>query len=287
VLHTDFTDREWEQIRKYAVNVPQTGIVVEIGTGLGGTAWLLKSTSNATVYTIDPYPYSGIDDVLTSLGVNFLGIDSQTAANEWNNGTIDLLFVDGGHDFKSIITDIDVWIPHLSEEGIVIFDDYETSIRGDIANLAVTICLDALLANGMLTQIERFHKVLVAKVNRRLSLSDVDACYQHYMRVKMEDDITIRSKYQKAGSLLAEQFWYLNNIAEDPGEFRKWAETYNMLQATRWNNDYFKNYPYLKYDKIEWLSREIAIEQVGLNILRHGLTDVIMEERDNESSNGM
>jgi hypothetical protein len=36
---------------------------------------------------------------------------------------IDLLFIDGSHDYEDVLADIDMWTPLLADEGIVAFND--------------------------------------------------------------------------------------------------------------------------------------------------------------------
>ena len=266
LIYSDQPKEELVVIKDYAARVPDNGIIVEIGTGLGGTAVALKLASNANVYTIDPYPYLQAVPLLTDLGITVLETLSKTAAFEWNHGEIDLLFVDGGHDFESFITDIDAWIPKLGKDAIVIFDDYDLPEKGGVANLAVKICLDSLLDSGMLTQVDYQSRLLITTANRSLLPSDIDVCYTHYDQMDINDD-TERSRYQRVACTLPRSFWgsYVDLIGDKKLRhiFRTYAETYSMLQV-------FKK-PNPEKSKIIRLSQIIALDQVELNILRTGL----------------
>jgi predicted O-methyltransferase YrrM len=45
------------------------------------------------------------------------------AARGWS-GTVDLLFDDGWHSYQAVKDDAAAWLPHLSPDGLVCFDDY-------------------------------------------------------------------------------------------------------------------------------------------------------------------
>ena len=48
---------------------------------------------------------------------------SLEAAEAWS-GAIDLLYVDGWHSYDAVVADGKAWLPHLSPDGVVTFDDY-------------------------------------------------------------------------------------------------------------------------------------------------------------------
>lgn len=265
-IYTDLTNEEFEVIERYASNVPEGGMILEIGTGKGGSAVLLKqSTDRVGVITVDPLVTVDIQDALADSNVVSVKGTSSEFAQVWDsNYKIHLLFIDGGHDFNSIMTDVQEWLPRLTEDGIVIFDDYEQPQRGGVANLAIKICLDTLLATGVLLLVERHKKLLVAKATRTISPYDIDQCYKNFMYLDSKDG-TDRAKCERLGQALPHGFWGYYNKANKPIAFRRCAETYYMLQLTKGLE------PYTTEGGIRWLTKAIATKQVELNILRLGI----------------
>ncbi len=51
------------------------------------------------------------------------GISSEVAA-KWSHGPIDLLFIDAGHDYQSVLTDLKAWVPLVKAGGIICGDDW-------------------------------------------------------------------------------------------------------------------------------------------------------------------
>lgn len=54
-----------------------------------------------------------------------LTCDSVAASHYFENGEVDLVYVDGGHDEKSCVQDIINWLPKLAPDGIMLGDDYD------------------------------------------------------------------------------------------------------------------------------------------------------------------
>ncbi|NBX92240.1 MAG: class I SAM-dependent methyltransferase [Proteobacteria bacterium] len=50
--------------------------------------------------------------------------NSSDIAAQWKTGAIDFLFIDGSHDYESVLKDLNAWIPHLKKGGIVCGDDW-------------------------------------------------------------------------------------------------------------------------------------------------------------------
>lgn len=272
-LRTDATIEEQNILTEYASSVKTGGVIVEVGTGEGGTAIELYNSSTSSVCTIDPYSPSDTELNLDINGISYIRKSSEEAAKLWSGMPIDLLFIDGRHDFESLTIDILSWTPKLASDGIVIFDDYEPVERGGIANLAVKLCLDALLETAMLTKVEHRHKMLVATVNRGLVPSDVDIVYQHLKQLSSEDD-THRARCEMLAAQLPQHFWYHYSYAVDRIAFRGYIETYNMLQLTRPVETRIDSTASCS-DKIDWLSGAIAFKQVELNILRQALNALL------------
>ena len=271
-LDSDATSAELNILTQIAACVPATGIIVEIGTGRGGTALALHQASKATVYTIDPYTPVANCESLVREGIVHLLATSQIASTWWseknNNCNIDLLLIDGAHDFLSLWTDVSLWFPRLYEGSMVIFDDYEAPQRGGLSNLAVKIIVDMLIQVNAITKVQHESKLLMATVNRSIEGTDIDVCWAQLRSLDMEDG-TNRAKCERLASMLPMQFWELYDQASQQILFRQCVETFNMLQLAtpllQMRRDADSN------TKIEWVSRIIALKQVELNILKQAI----------------
>lgn len=50
--------------------------------------------------------------------------DSAETGRDWNRGLIDLVFIDGDHTYAQVKKDIQMWLPHIVEGGILCGHDY-------------------------------------------------------------------------------------------------------------------------------------------------------------------
>ncbi|MBK9140856.1 MAG: class I SAM-dependent methyltransferase [Candidatus Melainabacteria bacterium] len=58
---------------------------------------------------------------------------SESVGSSWpKEQKIDVLFIDGSHDFASVLLDLQTWMPHVREGGIVCGDDWNHEDREDI-----------------------------------------------------------------------------------------------------------------------------------------------------------
>jgi predicted O-methyltransferase YrrM len=137
------------------------GTVVEIGTYRGRSAVALGLGARAAgghvttfdIFSGDPaVAGSGPEDedaagrALAAFGlyrhVDVLRYSSADAAVWWDE-PIDLLFIDGGHDYASVAADIAAWWPHLRPGATVCFHDHQHG-HGD----GVVRAVAELLASG-------------------------------------------------------------------------------------------------------------------------------------------
>jgi predicted O-methyltransferase YrrM len=141
---------EAELLYKLARQCTGKGVIVEVGSFQGkSTIFLGKgslSGSETTVYAIDPHKgemHKGIQDYSPTWD-NFLSnIDqygvkniitpiratSENAANSFNE-PIELIFIDGLHDYQSVEKDFNMWFPKVIDGGIMAFHDTCNSHEG-------------------------------------------------------------------------------------------------------------------------------------------------------------
>ena len=111
-------------------------VTVELGVDWGYSSFLLALHSKGVVYGIDCFDqskhelrsdedYQFVLDVKDKLKLNNLEIIKgyfDEVAKEWNK-EIDLLHIDGLHDYANCKNDCDTWSPFLKENGVIIFHD--------------------------------------------------------------------------------------------------------------------------------------------------------------------
>lgn len=110
--------------------------IVEIGTGWGESAsFFSKLKPNWKIYTIDAFGlygdgriYSSFDmyackKIYQGLGDNVIQILGDSSKVPWEL-PIDVLFIDGDHEFQGCRKDFLNYEPHVVAGGFIIFDDY-------------------------------------------------------------------------------------------------------------------------------------------------------------------
>lgn len=136
--------------------LPNPSTYVEIGLAYGfHMETMLKAFSDVKCYGIDPYiPYDPTDcfnsigkiDTLLSVKENFdlfsLSVSqrlskyknfnhiretSQTCYKQFDNESIDLVFVDGEHTYDAVNSDCNLWWDKIKVGGIMAWDDYSNS----------------------------------------------------------------------------------------------------------------------------------------------------------------
>jgi len=117
---------------------------LEFGTGRGfTTACVLEINPNICVTTIDNDHSQKARVFLNELkintdNVNFINSSSKTIADKLTNN-FDLVFIDGGHDYKTIKSDFRI-AAQKCINGIIVFDDFRKKhleVRKFIKNLSL------------------------------------------------------------------------------------------------------------------------------------------------------
>lgn len=161
------TVAEENQLMTLAANVPNEGLIVELGGEYGRSAaqFLLATNGKGVkVYTVDLFPkdHHLAGDLLSAQKRNLLeaiGVDAVTkrhiqvkgvsweVGNKWDKGLIDLLFIDAGHDYDSVSKDIAAWIQHVKPDGVVVFHDYAIDENSHYLHHEVKRAVDEFSAN--------------------------------------------------------------------------------------------------------------------------------------------
>lgn len=113
---------------KCAQDTLRDAIIVEIGTGYGRSAVLL-GLSGRRVITVDNYQDFNIQpetlrEQFGDMPIEFMRTESVLAAEEFDNNSVDVLFIDGDHSYKGVSADINAWLPKVKQCGKVLFHDY-------------------------------------------------------------------------------------------------------------------------------------------------------------------
>ena len=96
-------EKDKKALYLYASKVPRNGVIVDIGTAAGGSAFIMALASKPSVKVITIDPVVNADFLFNRKGVglakklSFINKTSDSAFRNWHGGKIDMLFVDGVH----------------------------------------------------------------------------------------------------------------------------------------------------------------------------------------------
>jgi predicted O-methyltransferase YrrM len=160
-IHTMLSSAEAEKLYWLAREAPEHGTIVEIGCYEGGSTRILglgAKKSGAKVYSVDPFVSQSERQLLFHDGSDYFkefdekpsfatvlqnmrrhGLEevvkliqgfSQDVARTWNNGKVNLLWIDGNHNEAA--ADFYAWRSHLVEGALVAFHDATYPWRGKL-----------------------------------------------------------------------------------------------------------------------------------------------------------
>lgn len=137
-------EKDKQALYRYASKVPRGGVIVDIGTAAGGSAFImaLASKPSVKVVTIDPAVNENFLSNRKDLGlvkkISFRNKTSNDAVKNWHGGKIDMLFVDGIHNYEGVMNDIDTWGSFVKKGGTVAIHDiflYDNTIGKAVQDL--------------------------------------------------------------------------------------------------------------------------------------------------------
>ncbi len=129
---TSITRRDFCNI----INEKKYKVGVEIGLGFGShSEFLLKNSNLTKLYSIDPFDisiaeyYDGLESTIKKLTPfgdrsTFIRKTSEDAISEFEDNSIDFIYVDGDHRYELALLDLRLWYPKLKKGGLFSGHDY-------------------------------------------------------------------------------------------------------------------------------------------------------------------
>lgn len=119
-----------------------TDLIIEVGTFLGGTADTFLSAMDGRLVCVDTFRGLLADDhfrvtreaallmVVDRLDrfgdrVTIIIGESTVVASTFRPESADRVFLDGAHDYESVVADIRAWLPVVKPDGLLVGHDFE------------------------------------------------------------------------------------------------------------------------------------------------------------------
>ncbi len=126
---------ECQFIKQMVEKIPTMGVYLEVGVAYGKSLSIASTYArgDVTITGIDRLNWNQRDENMTKLGTKdratFIEGDSQDQAVKWGE-PIDLLFIDGDHNYLGVVKDLLSWLPHVKHGGRVMLHDYANNEPG-------------------------------------------------------------------------------------------------------------------------------------------------------------
>jgi predicted O-methyltransferase YrrM len=154
---------ECHTIMDLALRLPPYSVVVETGTGAGRVTVVLAGAiagKGSILYTVDDY---SLPEKYNEFGswdrdsakkwaakfkcnghIRYLEGKSEVEGNNFKS-EIDMLYLDGAHNYLGVCAEMDAWLPHVKKGGIISGHDFDPNCN-DGRNVIKAI-FDKLLVN--------------------------------------------------------------------------------------------------------------------------------------------
>jgi hypothetical protein len=102
-----------DQMNWLGAQAAQMQSVVEVGSFYGRSAFTLLTACNGPVYCIDPWSGNQYDSFMDQCGhfPNLVAIRACSPAAAEQVPDVDMVFVDGDHEYEAVVADIETWLP--------------------------------------------------------------------------------------------------------------------------------------------------------------------------------
>lgn len=122
------TNSDAEVLIPYAQSVPENGIILDIGTCEGKSAFTITEhcKPSVRVYTIDPTPNPRFYEHRAKLGFDNGKLEIFTSKSQdmkWDI-MLDMFFNDGLHSHQGIVEDNKIYCPKVKQGGWCIYHDF-------------------------------------------------------------------------------------------------------------------------------------------------------------------
>ena len=132
----NYPPKSHREFVEWLINRIKPEVTVELGVDYGYSSFLMSLCQSNPVYGIDCFDvsvhgpredddYQFVMSVKEKLGLDNLEIIKgyfDDVAKTWNK-EIDLLHIDGLHDYENCKNDCDIWAPLVKEDGVILFHD--------------------------------------------------------------------------------------------------------------------------------------------------------------------
>lgn len=126
-----FSTFDSELIVPEVVKLTEDEIYLEVGVDKGKSLSIMRMVN-------DKCKVIGVDlrEDPKVPNTTFYRGDSVAIANEYKDGKISVLFIDGDHSYQGCKRDIEAWLPHMKEGGVIFFHDCDETSPGVVQAVA-------------------------------------------------------------------------------------------------------------------------------------------------------
>ncbi|MBX3004570.1 MAG: class I SAM-dependent methyltransferase [Anaerolineales bacterium] len=133
--HIGVKETDARRLAWLASQVPENGIIVEVGSFWGRSAGYMASAMHRSVqlFCVDKWP--NLVDLekfkrnISSLALGHFNVqtmrgESVEMSKKWSGRPIDLLYIDATHTYAMVQADYLAWAPFVRPGGLIAFHDY-------------------------------------------------------------------------------------------------------------------------------------------------------------------